>query len=233
MTVFVQWYYNANVPAVKSSRTRRSELAEATRRRVVSAASRLFVEHGYSATTIEAVANAANVSVETVYKRFGSKRALLAAAIDLAVVEMPQPDDFVAKFMTLPRVQAIRAETNQRAQIQMLAALSSTRLERSASLHRMLRAAVAADIELSDLLKTDHELRRASQRALIDLLLINGRLRQGLTPDEAAETYSALANPDLYLLLITHHRWTPDGYQSWLADTLERLLLPQMPEISD
>ena len=39
-------------------RTRRSERAEATRRRVLDAAVRLFVERGYHSTTIESIAAA-------------------------------------------------------------------------------------------------------------------------------------------------------------------------------
>lgn len=53
-----------------------------------------------------------------------------------------------------------------------------------------------------------------------------GPLRESLTADQAAETYSALANPDLYLLLTTHHGWTADHYQAWLATSLQHLLLP-------
>lgn len=211
---------------VKGERRRRREAAEATRRRVVSAAADLFVEHGFAATTIEAVAAKADVSVETVYKRFGSKRALLAAAIDLAVVETPQPDDFIAQFLSLPPLQAVKAESDQRVQLRMLASFSRTRLERTATLHRMLRAAVAADSELSFLIERDHHTRRMSQRALIDLLTVNGPLRDGMLSEDAAETYSALANPDLYLLLTTQHGWSPDRYEAWLAQTLDRLLLP-------
>ena len=54
----------------------------------------------------------------------------------------------------------------------------------------------------------------------------HGPLRDGLTTEQAADTYSALANPDLYLLLTSHHGWTPGQYQAWLGDTVQRLLLP-------
>jgi hypothetical protein len=48
--------------------------------------------------------------------------------------------------------------------------------------------------------------------------------RRGHGPG-AART-SALANPELYLLLTIHHGWTADQFQAWLADSLQRLLLP-------
>ena len=88
----------------------------------------------------------------------------------------------------------------------------------------MVRSAVANHAKLGEILASDHALRRTSQRALIDLLTANGPLR--VPPEEAAETYSALANPDLYLLLTTDHGWPPNRYEDWLADTLIRLLLP-------
>jgi hypothetical protein len=46
-------------------------------------------------------------------------------------------------------------------------------------------------------------------------------LRLGLrvSADDAAETYSTLANPDLYLLLTGEHGWTPQRYETWLTHT--------------
>jgi len=51
----------------------------------------------------------------------------------------------------------------------------------------------------------------------------NGPLR--LPPDDAADTYSALANPDLYLLLTDQFGWTAEQFRTWLIETTSRLLL--------
>jgi hypothetical protein len=67
--------------------------------------------------------------------------------------------------------------------------------------------------------------RREFQRRLVELIRANGPLRKGLTIDQAADSYSALANPETYLLLTNHHGWTPDRFQAWLADSIERILL--------
>jgi hypothetical protein len=64
-----------------------------------------------------------------------------------------------------------------------------------------------------------------TQRTYIDLLLARGPLRPGLSVEEAAETYSALANPELHDLLIRGHGWTSERYETWLADSLTQLLL--------
>jgi AcrR family transcriptional regulator len=54
-------------------------------------AQRLFTEHGYPATTIEAIAEAADTPLPTLYRLFGSKRALLAAVLDTAFGGDDQP----------------------------------------------------------------------------------------------------------------------------------------------
>ena len=67
----------------------RSELraaqAQETRRSIVAAASRLFVENGYGATTIDAVAEAAGVSRKTVFTAVGGKLDLLKLTLDWSV----------------------------------------------------------------------------------------------------------------------------------------------------
>jgi hypothetical protein len=88
----------------------------------------------------------------------------------------------------------------------------------------MIRSAGTGDAELGTYIASDHAARRGRQRGNIRAIAANGALR--LPPDEAADAYSALANPDVYLLLIDHFGWAPEKYRTWLADTTLRLLLP-------
>jgi len=206
---------------VKAPRTRRSERAEATRRRVVEAAGRLFVERGFRATTIESIAGAADVSVETIYKRFGTKAGLLKAAREVAVSGAPEPPAFFT-FPSAPIDEAISAASGQEARLRTLAAMSSRRMELLAPFHRMLRSAGTGDPELAEFVANDHALRRKSQYANIRFIAADDPLRLGV--DEAADTYSALANPDVYLLLIDHFGWTAQRFLDWLADSVVRML---------
>src|SRR3954462_12587456 len=64
---------------------RRAAKAATTRRRVLPAATALFQQQGYAATTVRAVAGAAGVSVQTVEAQFGSKPRLLKGCIDGAI----------------------------------------------------------------------------------------------------------------------------------------------------
>jgi AcrR family transcriptional regulator len=72
---------------------RRAESAAATRNRIVDAAAALYREHGVSGTTIQAVAERADVARGTVVNHFGGSDGLLEAVLDRAVkeVEFPVP----------------------------------------------------------------------------------------------------------------------------------------------
>jgi AcrR family transcriptional regulator len=207
-------------------RDRRFARAERTRERILTAARDLFAAQGYAATSIEAVAAAADVSVETIYKRFRNKRNMLLAVLEGLVVPSGPPQEFVTRFLAAPELGLVRSMASQRDQVRALAAFSRSVLQRVAPLHAILQAAAAADPELADVLRADHQTRLRAQRGLIDILASPGRLRQGLTPGEAAATYSALANPELFTLVTTAHGWSPARYETWLADTLALLLLP-------
>jgi AcrR family transcriptional regulator len=205
----------------RHKRTRRAEKAQQTHQRIIDAATHLFLERGYVPTTIEAIAETADVAVETVYARFGNKTNLMVAVKDAAVTERGE-----IPLQQRPELAAIAAEPSQRQQLATAAALSRSMLQRISPVYALLRDAAAADGALREDLAAEIDRRRGFQRTLIDLVHAHGALRDGLTTQQAADTYSALANPDLYLLLITHHGWTPGQYQAWLADTLQCLLLP-------
>src|ERR1700749_4912205 len=61
--------------------------AEQTRRAIVDAATTAFQFHGYSGTTMEAVAALAGVSPRTLYRHYGNKSALLVATIAVGAAD--------------------------------------------------------------------------------------------------------------------------------------------------
>lgn len=187
----------------------------------MAAATALFAETGYAATTLEAVAARADVAVETVYKRFGSKSALLSAILEPAITGTENELDLLDQ----PLIGEVRSATEQRQQIRLLARFSRSILERTAPTHRILRSAAAVDPLASAAQAADGERRRATQAAYIDLLLANGPLRPGLERATAADTYSVLANPATFELLVGERGWSSQKYEQWLGDTLALLLL--------
>jgi AcrR family transcriptional regulator len=170
---------------------------------------------------MEAIAQRADVAVETVYSRFRTKMNLLEAILEPAIVGVTDGRDL----FDLPEITEIRQCRDHRTQIRMLAGFSRGILERSATAHRILRSAAASDPTAAALQDRDAKRRGDGQRIYIDMLLANGSLRDGLTSDDAAATYSALSNPSSYALLVGDRGWTADKFERWLGDSLTLLLL--------
>ncbi|HLI61464.1 MAG TPA: helix-turn-helix domain-containing protein [Solirubrobacteraceae bacterium] len=209
-------------PPVKppQTRTRRRDRGAATAQRITDAARDLFLERGYVPTTIEAIADRADVAVETVYARFRNKRALLVAVVEQAVTETG-----AVPLAERPELAGLAAEDDPRARVRLAARLSRGMLERVSPVYDLLRDAARVDDSLQEYVTRQVALRLEFQRNLIALLRRDGAFRSGLTSAAAADTYSALANPELFLLLTGHQGWTPAKYERWLGGALERLLL--------
>jgi AcrR family transcriptional regulator len=199
----------------------RRDQARQTRALVLDAAAALFEEHGYEGTSIAAIAAGANVSAETVYGRFGNKRALLGELCRRAVRgddPAPVPEQSGPK--------AVSAATDQHEQLRLFAADIVLRLERAAPLVAVVAGAARSHTELADLLAALHADRLTNLRTLVDALAVNGPLR--LEEDEAVETVWALTSPELHQLLIRMRGWTRQRYRDWLATSLAELLLPEV-----
>lgn len=208
--------------AVNRDRTLRAEQVQQTRQRIIDAAKALFLERGYAAATLVAVAANARVAVETVYSRFGNKTNLLSAILEEGIVGTDQERDILEQ----PEIKEIRQCTDQREQVRLLASFSRNLLQRTDAAHRILRSAAATDSSATLLQQRDNIRRVQGQRAYIDMLLANGPLREGLTPQEASDTYSTLASPETYAFLVGDRAWPPHRFERWLSETLAQTLLP-------
>src|SRR5688572_3163955 len=75
----------ATAPARRYDASRRQADAAERRARIVEVARHLFLTQGYGATSIAAIAEAADVSTPTVYAQFESKAGILARMVGVAV----------------------------------------------------------------------------------------------------------------------------------------------------
>lgn len=66
----------------------RAEQAEKTRQAVLDTARRLFVEHGYDATSLQLIADTMGVTKANVYYYFRTKIAILEALLDVTVTDL-------------------------------------------------------------------------------------------------------------------------------------------------
>ncbi len=191
----------------------RAERARETRRRQVEAAATHFLDTGYAGTSLAAVARTASVSTDTVYKTFGSKIGLLKAVLDVTV----GADDVPLAVLDRAGPQALREETDQRAQVRMLAAGVSEQLERIRPLDDILRSAAAVDQEAAAL-RNDIQVRqrRAAMHTIVSWIAARGPLRDGLSEQQATQVLWTLTSPEVHLLMRDTGGWSQQSYRTWL-----------------
>jgi AcrR family transcriptional regulator len=200
--------------------SRRQAQMRATRLRVIEAAQRLFTEHGYPATTIEAIAEAAEVPLPTVYRLFGSKRALLAAVLDTSLGGDDQP----VAFANRPAVRAARAETDPAKMVNAFARIARELMDRSSAIQHVLATAAQVDADAAELLAEIRRQRHTGQSRIVAALAATGALDPGIDKAEAADITYALLSPEMHRILTVERGWPADRYERWIARSLATLL---------
>jgi AcrR family transcriptional regulator len=198
----------------------RQRQAEETRRRILAAARELFESRGYAVTTLEAIAEIAEVSPKTIAAVFGSKRTLLAEVI--------KPDAFSTHVQQL--IEELRATEDPSRRLSLVAQITRQAYEPLASSLELLRTAGAVAPELADLAQQIEARRRENQARLVAYLHEQGILRHGLPFEEATDVLWALTSYDLYRMLVVERSWEPVRYETWLAQFLIQNLLPSGEE---
>lgn len=200
---------------------RRRDQARATRAAILEAARDLFIERGYVATTMQAIADQAGVAPETVYSTFGTKRSLLSSVIDVSITGDNEPLPLLERAW----VQDMRAEPDARRRVEILARNGSRILERMSPIYEVLRGAAASDLGVASLWELHKSQRLAGQRELVRIVGARGSLRQGLTARQATDIVFTIGSPETYRLLTADRNWSATRFEGWYADTLARLLL--------
>jgi AcrR family transcriptional regulator len=200
---------------------RRREQARATRRAVLDAARELFVELGYAATTVDAIASRAGVSPETVYSAFKNKRSVLSELLDVSIVgdEAPVP------LLERAWVQQMRDEQETKRRLAILARNGALILARIAPIYDVLRSAATVDPEIAVVWERYKTQRFEGQRVLLGILLRGAGLRPGLTRGAAVDTLFTIGSPETYSLLVRDRGWSQAQFERWYKDSLARLLL--------
>lgn len=191
----------------------RARRAQETRAAVMAAAAGLFTANGWAGTGMRDVAKAAGVATETVYSHFSSKRVLLQAVIDVAVVG----DDEQVAVAERGEFAAL-GQGSRPQRIAAAATLIRGINERTAAYAGVIREAAPGDEQIAEVLAATRDRQRRDVEAGLTLLL--GRAPTTVETDEVW----ALMSPEVYLLLVDTADWTPDAYEAWMASLLERTL---------
>lgn len=188
---------------------------------VIAAASRLFATRGYVATSMDDVALEAGVSRATVFNAVGGKGQLLKTAVDVAIVG----DDDPASLPERQRSREIRAEPDPRRYLERYAEFVAEANGRVAPIAEAMRAAAGADEDARLVWRKHQTERRIGAANVVADVANKGRLRKGLSHDDAADIVWVLIDPTLYAQLVLERRWDPARFREWIAQTLKSQLL--------
>jgi AcrR family transcriptional regulator len=214
-------------PRRRYNSSRRRAQAARTREDVVEAARRLFLTDGYGQTTVSAIAEAAGVSVETIYKAFGGKPGLVRAMVSKGL----EGAGAVPAEQRSDEMQA--AERDPRAVIRNWTRLATEVAPRTAPIVLLIRSAAGTDPEMASLLAEvdDQRLRRMEKNART--LYERRDLRPEITLEQARDILWTSSSPELYELLVLRRGWSVDRFAAFEADLMIAALLPPGAPLSD
>ena len=179
-----------------------------------------FLANGFAATTVAAIAMAAAVSPDTIYKAFGGKPGLVRALCERGLEGGgPTPAEH--------RSDALQQfEHNPHQLMLALGQLASEVAPRVAPLLLLLKAAVDTDPDMARLLTefNDSRLQRMTDNAR--RMVGRGIIRNDLTVEEAGEISWLYTSPELYGLLVGDRGWSPERFGTFIGHSLAAALLP-------
>ena len=193
----------------------RERQAGDTRRRIVEATKKLLQSEGYAGMTIEAIAQRAEVSAQSVYAIFKSKTGILIELLDHSA--------FGADYEDLVR-QALSA-SDPETRLRLAARIARQIHEAQSTTFDLLRGAGVVAPELAKLEHQRERLRYERQEDMITSQRDAGRLRPELDHAAARDIFWMLTGRDVYRMLVRERGWSPEKYQDWLAGALVQSLL--------
>ena len=199
----------------------RDEQAAATRRRIVDAGRDLFIERGYAATTIDAIAERADVSRKTVFTAVGGKAAVLKLAFDWSLAG----DDEPVPIADRPEVRRMMQGTDPAVVLARWVAMNAAIAGRVAALHHVLVVAADTDPQAAALLDTVERQRAGGARAVVARLAELGGLRATLDQPRAAAIAELVMDPEPFRRLVLLHGWTADEHTEHLQRVAAASLL--------
>jgi AcrR family transcriptional regulator len=187
--------------------------AAQTRARILEAAYQLFLSCGYEATTMQLVAEAAGVAVQTVYLVFGTKARLLAEVesrmiLGDAPLEQSGQRQWVAQ---------IQQETDPQKLVALFVEATAEVLSRISPFVVAVGSALPGDPQ--SVAARDRG-RDQFFSVIIDRLAALRALRNGLTSSRGVDIIRVVNTVEAYADLTTRRGWTVVEWKHWLTDLL-------------
>ncbi len=204
--------------------TRRQAQASETRRQILEAARKLFVERGYAGATVEAIAAEAGVAAQTIYAIFKNKRRIL---VSLMNVSSPIGVEDHTPMLERAGPQAVSQEHDQRRQLQMFAREVANNLAQVAVVSEIMVNAAKTERDVDRILQRLINQRLEHMTFAVQQIASNGPFREKVDEAYATDSVWTLTSPEVFLLLTRDRGWSKEKYAQWLADTLIQVLLPE------
>ena len=203
----------------RSEQLRAQRVAD-TEQRLIEAATRLFIERGYVATTLTAVAEAAGVAPRTVYLRFDTKVALFRRTMDVMLVGDSAPVDVAHRDWIHHAVTAPTCAER----IHLMARGTGEMFSRIGPLLAVSEQAAAIEPEIAAAVQAGRETTRDLMRRFWSALAGDGLLPAGADAGWLADTAVMTCSVDAYLHAIRTLGWSADTYADWLEKTWVRMV---------
>lgn len=198
----------------------RQAQARRSREAILDAAERKFMEGGYAAATIAAIAAEARVSVETVYKAFGGKPGLVRAIYERGLKGR-------GSIPAYQRSDEMRArETDPKTIMYKWGALTAEVASEVTPIRLLVRAAAVTDPDMAVLLEEMNDERLERMRHHARFLAERGYLREGVTVGHATDVLWTCSSAELYELFVLQRRWSLPRFGRFVAELMIGALLP-------
>jgi AcrR family transcriptional regulator len=199
--------------------------ARQNRAAILAAARHLFLDHGYAATTMATIAAKAGVSVETIYKVFGNKPGLLKALFEVAVSGDDQPIPVLDREL----LEHLWVEPDPAKKLRLYGEILGRGAARVQPVQLLAREAAASDPAAADVYEKIRNERLAGMTGFAEFLHDSGRLRAGVTVEEARDVLWTYNSAEIWELLVVKRGWQPERYGRWIGDALVAALLESPP----
>ena len=165
--------------------------------------------------TIEAIAQRAEVSAQSVYAIFKSKTGILIELLDQSTFGADYED----------AVRRALSASDPETRLRIAAPIARQIHDAQSATFDLLRGAGVVAPELAKLEQQRESLRYERQERMIISLRDAGRLRPGVDHATARDIFWMLTGRDVYRMLVRERGWSSQKYQVWLADSLVYSLL--------
>ncbi|MDP1879316.1 MAG: TetR/AcrR family transcriptional regulator [Parachlamydiaceae bacterium] len=197
--------------------TARNTQATHTRERILISAKNLFELNGFEHVTIEKIAQAAEVSIPTVYALFQSKRGVLRALMD-EIFPLDQFDALVEKSIQ---------EKSPKLRLSISAKIARQMYDAERTQMDVFRGAAVLAPEFKELEKEKEMRRFDRQKVTIQAMVEEKSLSKILSITKARDILWAFTGRDLYRMFVIEQGWTSDEYENWLTQSLIKTLIDE------